>query len=417
MPIRAWLFALVLALSSFSLASPAQDLYNEVNSVLQQRYGGFSQANLSELKQKYQPELDKVCAQDTACPTNKAVPVIQNLIAELGDRHTRYFTPPDYADFQARLRGGNSNRPQIGVQLQTVPGLDGLLINEVTLGSPADMAGLQRWDRILSVDGQPFPPTEDDRVPFLREKVGTGSAVRLQIQRGQTTLEVSVQGQQISLLQLPYLKVRPDGVAVLRIPSFTGYNQVGPRIHDLVREAQAKGAKEMVVDLRGNGGGLLSECLVGAGAFVGDTFRRLKGPNYESEEGYRNGAYFNGAFRSYRVRPATWTGPVNVLVDSKTASCAEYFAFDLQDRLGATVIGRPTAGVGNTATQVLPLSDGSGIQITTAQAQRQDGTPYPDHVTPNVLLTDDFKALAEGRDLLLERAVQLLTADSGAQKP
>lgn len=416
MPKKAWLFALALALSSFSLASPAQDLYNEVNNVLQQRYGGFSQANLSDLKGKYQPDLDKACAGDAACPTNKAVPVIQNLITELGDRHTRYFTPPDFADFQARLRGGNSNRPQIGVQLQTVPDLDGILINEVTVGSPADTAGLQRWDRIISVNSRAFPQKEEDRVPFLREQIGSGSPVKLQVQRGAQGLEVTVQGQQISLLQLPYLKVRPDGVAVLRIPSFTGYNQVGPRIHDLVREAQAKGAKEMVVDLRGDGGGLLSECLVGAGAFVGDTFRRLKGPSYQSEEGYRNGAYFNGAFRNYRVNAATWTGPVNVLVDNKTASCAEYFAFDLQDRLGANVIGQPTAGVGNTATQVLPLSDGSGIQITTAQAQRADGTPYPDHVTPNIRLADDFKALANGQDVVLERAVQLLT-DSGAQKP
>jgi carboxyl-terminal processing protease len=416
MPKRAWLFALALVLSSLALASPAQDLYNEVNTILQQRYGGFSQADLGALKQKYQPELDKACAQDAACPTSQAVPIIQNLISELGDRHTRYFTPPDFAEFQARLRGGSSNRPQIGVQLQTVPGLDGLLISEVTQGSPADSAGLQRWDRILSVNGQPFPQSEDDRVPFLRERIGTGALVRLEVLRGGQRLDVSVQGQQISLLQLPYLKVHPDGVAVLRIPSFTGYNQVGPRIHDLVREAQAKGAREMVVDLRGDGGGLLSECLVGAGAFVGDTFRRLKGPQYQSEEGYRSGAYFNGAFRNYRVNPANWTGPVSVLVDSKTASCAEYFAFDLQERRGAMVIGQPTAGVGNTATQVLPLSDGSGLQVTTAQAQRADGTPYPDHVTPDVLLADDFKALADGRDLLLERAVELLTG-TGAQKP
>lgn len=413
---RSGLFSLALVLSSLALASPAQDLYNEVNRVLQQRYGGFSQVNLEALQQKYQPDLDKACAQDAACPTSKAVPVIQSLIAELGDRHTRYFTPSDFAEFQARLRGGSSNRPQIGVQLQTVPDLEGLLITEVTQGSPADLAGLQRWDRILRINGEPFPAKEEERVPFLRERVGSGTPVRLEVQRGTQKLEVSLQGQLISLLQLPYLKVRPDGVAVLRIPSFTGYNQIGPRIHELVREAQAKGAKEMVVDLRGDGGGLLSECLVGAGAFVGDTFRQLKGPQYQSEEGYRNGAYFNGAFRNYRVNPARWDGPVSVLVDAKTASCAEYFAFDLQERRGALVIGQPTAGVGNTATQVLPLSDGSGIQVTTAQARRADGTPYPERVTPDVLLADDFKALAEGRDLVLERAVELLSA-SGAQKP
>jgi carboxyl-terminal processing protease len=117
------------------------------------------------------------------------------------------------------------------------------------------------------------------------------------------------------------------------------------------------------------------------------------------------------------VQAAYWTGPVVVLVNERTASCAEYFTFDLQEGRQAPVIGQPTAGVGNTATVFLRLSDGSGLQITTSRAQRKDGSFYPERVTPTLNLSDDWYALAEGRDLLLEKAVELLmSADIGLER-
>lgn len=119
----------------------------------------------------------------------------------------------------------------------------------------------------------------------------------------------------------------------------------------------------------------------------------------------------------YEVQAAYWTGPVVVLVNERTASCAEYFTFDLQEGRQAPVIGQPTAGVGNTATVFLRLSDGSGLQITTSRAQRKDGSFYPERVTPTLNLSDDWYALAEGRDLLLEKAVELLmSADIGLER-
>ncbi|MCX7782237.1 MAG: S41 family peptidase, partial [Meiothermus sp.] len=228
----------------------------------------------------------------------------------------------------------------------------------------------------------------------------------------QQRFEVEVRPRVISLRQLPSLSLRSDGVAVLRIPSFSGYQQVGPRIHELVRQAQAAGAKGMVIDLRNNGGGVLSECLVGAGAFVEETYRRLQDNLRASEQGYKEGYYY---FRSggrdrpqYEVRAVRWTAPVVVLVNERTASCAEYFTFDLQEGRQAPVIGQPTAGVGNTATIFLRLSDGSGLQVTTSRAQRKDGSFYPDRVTPSVSFADDWQALAEGRDVMLEKAIELL---------
>ncbi|WP_299429740.1 hypothetical protein [uncultured Meiothermus sp.] len=72
---RLWGVVLVLW-AGLSFASPAQDLFNEVSRLLNDYYGGFSQVRPQELKQKYQGELEKICAQEVACPTNKALPFI-----------------------------------------------------------------------------------------------------------------------------------------------------------------------------------------------------------------------------------------------------------------------------------------------------------------------------------------------------
>lgn len=255
---RLWVVVGVLW-AGLAFASPALDLFNEVSRFLNDYYGGFSQVRPQELRQKYQGELEKICAQEVVCPTNKAYTVIASLVAELGDRHTRYFTPEDYAEIQRRLAGTSSGRPQLGVQLQVVPGLEGLLVVEVSPETPAEEAGLRRGDRILAVNGEALPQAESERNNFLRDRISTGEPVFLTIQRVQQRLEVEVRPRVISLRQPPSLNLRSDGVAVLRIPSFSGYQQVGPRIHELVRQAQAAGAKGMVIDLRNNGGGVLSE--------------------------------------------------------------------------------------------------------------------------------------------------------------
>ncbi len=405
--------ALLWLVLGLGLASPAQGLFDEVGRLLSDYYAGFSQVRPQELRQKYQAELEKACAQEVVCPTQKAFPLIQAMVAELGDRHTRYFTPEEYAEVQRRLAGGSSSRPQLGVQLQVVPGLEGLLVVEVSPETPAAEAGLRRGDRILAVNGEPLPQAEAERSEFLRQRIGQGEPLRLAVQRAGQRLEVWVKPRIISLRQLPSLTLREDGVAVLRIPSFSGYQQVGPRIHELVRQAQEGGAWAMVVDLRNNSGGVLSECLVGAGAFVEETYRRLQDNWRASEQGYKDGYYYHRWGErdqpQYRVQPAHWTGPVVVLVNERTASCAEYFTFDLLEGRRALVIGQPTAGVGNTATLFLRLSDGSGLQITTSRAQRKDGSFYPERVTPSLLLAEDWYALAEGQDTLLEKALEVLT--------
>lgn len=407
-----------VCLLGLALATPAQDLFDEVNGLLAARYGGASSVRPAALVQKYQAQLDQSCKDDAACPYDKAVSVIRAMVSEIGDKHTNYYTPDDYKNYRETLRGGVSSTLQIGVVTQTVAGYDGLVVTEVVGGGPAEQAGIRRGDRLIAIDDAPFPQTEGERVPFLRTKVGVGNPIRITLERRQEKVEVQLQGRNLPLLRLPFLYYTPENVAVMRIPSFMGsYSAIGPRIHELVRQAQEKGATGLVIDLRSNGGGLLSECIVGAGAFVEESYRKFKTTSNSTEYNFRGGAFtLNGRPSiNFQDKAARWKGPVVVLVNRRTASCSEFFTFDLQENRVAKVIGEPTAGVGNSVTEIVPLSNGGGIQITTTVVLHRDNTPYPDLVTPDINFQDDLIALAGGRDVMLEEALKQLSATQADQ--
>ncbi len=412
------LLALVVVLG-LALASPAQQLFDQAVGLLNTLYYGVSPLKPADLAPKYRLRLEEACKAQAECAYGTGAEVIVELLRELGDKHTNYYSPERYREHQAALSGGTSDKPRLGLQLGYLEAYDGVIVLDVYGGSPAEMAGLKRGDRIVAVNDQPFPQELTRRVPFLNEATAAGQALRLSVVRAGQLLDLPVQPARISLQRLPSLTLRDDGVAVLRIPSFLGSQVIGTRVHELVRQAQAAGARSMIVDLRGNGGGLVTECITAAAAFTGETYRRLQRAVGFTEYGFRNGQTYlgSGGQRSvfYSLEPARWNGSAVVLVNKSTGSCAEYFAFDLQDA-GYPVIGEATAGVGNTVTSFYNLANGGALQITTTQVLRRDGRPYPDAVTPDQVLADDLEALLKGRDALLEAGVQRLAA-MAAGKP
>lgn len=394
-------------------ASPASDLLNQAIQLLQQQYGGFSRVSVVELAEKYQKELEAVCANEANCPYSKAAPLVRQLVGALGDEHTNYYSPEDFDLLQRQLTGAPGTKPQLGIVTQVVPGLEGLLVIEAYPGTPAQEAGLKRGDRLLAVNGAPFPAPAAARQRWLIDQVQSGQELKLLVWRKQAEFEISLKGRILPQERPPSLSLREDGVAVLRIPSFTPILRVGQEVHNLVREARLLSARAMVVDLRDNPGGVLSECMVAAGAFVPDIYRAmLSGPMYPPYElYYREGTLYANigilsGVRLYSVQPAFWQGKVAVLVNASTASCAEYFALDLLESRTALVVGEPTRGLANTASAFSALMDGSGLQITTSRALRSDGSAYPERVTPEIPAADDLLALAtRGYDAMLEEAV------------
>lgn len=421
--IHRFFLALALVFATVGLASPAQDLFDQASFYLEFYYNGPASTDLKELTAQYQKSLDTACAnQKQACSYDTAVSVIQRMISDLGDGHTYYQSPEALGRFRQNSRGqAPSGTLRIGVEHRSIPGSRDRLVVDVVEGGPADQAGLQYGDRIVSLGGKALSgyASDSEVVQALSQMVQSGQPVRLTVLRGpeRQKLEIVVTGREINLARLPSLKVRPDGVAVLRIPDFLAEGQVGQRVHELVRQAQAAGARAMVLELRGNNGGSAIEALISMAAFVESPYVAFT-DRYDVErnelmvkDGRITVRNKSGAEVTRLNIPslARWSGPLAVLVNGESASGAEYLASAIQLAKAGVVIGEPTAGVGNTTTRTFGLINGGGLNISYNRAFLPGGNPYPARVTPDIAVPDDLRTLAEtGHDLPMEKALEAL---------
>jgi carboxyl-terminal processing protease len=411
-----WLLALAVVVLPATRAQDqqaGQNLFTEASFYLRSQYNGFSSANIEALINRLQTELDKACT--STCGFNIGSNFVYRLLAGINDEHTIYFSHQQYQNLNRRIDGGGENAKGFGLVMSNIPASSDLLIEEVIEGSVADLAGLRRGDRVTAIDGRP-PANE-----IALERPVVFVILRNQRER----LSIKLQAKPLAVLRLPSLKLGaagllPTGLGLLRIPDFDGFGQVANRVHELVAEAKSKNLRGLVIDLRNNGGGVVGECLAAASAFRDDVVRLRQQRLTLFEERYSNGLVTlkrlepseNRSVTQLKInKPSKWTGPVVVLVNASTASCGEYFSSELQFAARATVIGEPTAGLGNTAAQVFPLIDGGALQITTIKTLRPNGTPYPIRVIPNIQLNESLSTLARtGHDSLIDKAAEVLGA-------
>lgn len=403
--------AAAVSVSLAGAASPAQNLFNEVANLLQTRYGGLSTVNRADLIARFQQKLNEACApQGDACPTSVAYPILDQTMRELGDAHSFFYGAEAYRDFQLRQTGGS--RLQYGIKLRDLEGGD-QVITGVIPGSASADAGLKRGDRLVGLNGQKY--TYD----ALRASRTTGEPITLDVKRGDQALKVTMAARESSTLDLPTLEFVND-VAVLRIPTFVAANKVATTVHDLIRQVNQRGASGMIIDLRDDPGGSLWECDMVTSAFVPAFTRVARHGTGDEPTNVVPGAYDRGRYRDRIIaNPAQWKGPLAVLVNKGSASCSEFLAHEVQFAKRGVIIGEPTAGVSNTATNIIPLSSDGGrtaIQLTTIHYAKPGGTPYPHRITPDVAAADDFELLARGVDAMLQKGIDALQSVASTQQ-
>jgi carboxyl-terminal processing protease len=393
-----------------AVPSPAQVAFDQVNRLLQDEYGGLSTVDRAALTRDYQARLDVACAPtpDT-CAVTRAYPVIEAELQALGDEHSFFQTPEDFQEFLATATGGN--RRQFGVKLARLDGQNRVVL-EVVPQSAAEEAGLRRGDVLLTLDGQPY--TYD----ALREARLAGRPLVIGLERTGQPLTVNLTSRDSSTRDLPRLSFTgPEGgsagnVAVLRIPTFLSGGGVAQRVHELVAEARQRGASGLIVDLRGNTGGSLAECDSAVSAFVPTFTRVARSASGNARTVVSQGARLeNGGIVGGVGDAQLWTGPLAVLVDRGSASCSEFFAYEIQYAGRGPVIGENTAGVGNTATRVFPIAGEAALQLTILNYAKPDGQPYPERIQPTQQrdqTEEDVRLLTRGQDTLLALGVQAL---------
>jgi carboxyl-terminal processing protease len=388
--------------------SQAQRLFNQVNTLLLRQYGGLSTVDRVQLGRDAQPKLDAACkATGAACSREVAFPVIEAEIDALKDEHSFFERPDDFKSFQAEATGGN--RLQFGVRLAQLDG-ESRVITAVIPGSAAAEADLRRGDVLKTIGGQPY--TYD----LLKKAKLAGTPAVLVLQRGSKQITVTITSRDSSTRDLPRVS-KVGTVSVIAIPTFLAGGGIADKVHELVAQANAEKASGIVVDLRGNTGGNLFECDESASAFVPNFSRLSRSEQGDTRTVVSLGTRLEDGRSSDSVQvPAFWSGPLSVVVDKNSASCSEFFAYEVQFAKRGPIVGEQTAGVGNTATQVFPLGD-AALQLTVINYIKPDGTPYPTRVTPDVPGQDDIQKLTEGQDVLLTAAIEALVNAPTAVSP
>jgi carboxyl-terminal processing protease len=395
--------------------SPAQNLFEQASFYLKFHYHGFSSVNLEILVARYKQELDRVCSsQGEKCGYETARPVIARMLSDVKDGHTYYISPENYAESLVSQQGssGPSDKPLIGWQLQGTVG--GVLVAELIADGPAQLGGVHRFDKIIGMNGTRFTSGQNG-IQQIRAASASGQTTRFEIARGQARFELTLTPKILEHIDLlPYLEDSgTPSVMLLRIPSFETYEKTGLKVHELVNQAISRKATGIIVDLRDNPGGFLTECVAAAGAFVGNFSQTFESRFESTTDGYKDGTVEDNdpiEPQSYAIpNPAKYTGKIVTLVNSSTASCGEEFAYRMQLEKRGPVIGEPTYSILNTATNDFVLIDRSALAITTVRALEANGKPYPERVTPDVKLVDNLLEIGRnGTDVLVERALELL---------
>lgn len=271
----------------------------------------------------------------------------QGLASASGDPYTEYFNPSEAKDFNGELSGTFSG---IGAELSKDANGNIIVISPIA-GFPAEKAGLKPRDIIASVDGKSLSGASvNDAVTKIRGPIDT--EVTLQVVRSNEQLEFKIKREQIKVPSVKY-EITPDNVGYLQISRF------GDDTAELAQEAAEKfvaaGVRGVVLDLRGDPGGLLDAAV--------DVSSLWLDPSQVVLQEKRGGE----VIRTYK---ANGTAPLKgkktiVLINEGSASASEITAGALRDNKAATLMGSKSFGKGSVQ-QVLNLAGGSLIKITIA---------------------------------------------------
>jgi carboxyl-terminal processing protease len=323
---------------------------------------------------------------------------IAGAVADLEDRFSAYFSPREYGQFQESLDNAFSG---VGTAVRGVQ--DGLRIQTVYPGSPAEKAGLRVGDVVIAAGNRKLAGLSDEKAIALI-KGPEGTPVTLTIRRGKRTFKKRLVRARITVPVVSSRLASAGGTRVAHIALSTfGPRTAHVQMNEAIRRAKRRRAKGIVFDLRGNGGGLVTEAQLIASMFIAEgpivTTRGRSVPERTLEA---------------VGQPVAGKLPTVVLVDGGTASASEIVAGALQDTKRAKLVGVQTFGKG-VFQEILPLENGGALDITVGQYFLPSGrnlggagTKRGSGLKPDVRAQDDPDTK---RDEALDRALDVLVAE------
>ena len=277
---------------------------------------------------------------------------IQAMLQSL-DPYTVYYPAEKVNELKSTLTGKYAG---IGALIRYNSKLKRVVVDEPYQDTPAAEAGLKKGDIILSIDDTTMTDKDVSYVSsHLRGDAGTTFLLKIQRPSTGKILQKRITRRAIQFPSIPYYGLRKNGVGYINLNSFT--EDCSRDFRRAFIDLKQKGMKALVIDLRGNGGGLLSEAVSIVNMFVPNgktivkTIGKLKRGNHE----YRT-----------TVEPIDTVMPVVVMVNGETASASEITSGSLQDFDRAVVLGTRTYGKGLVQTP-LDLPYNAQMKLTTSK--------------------------------------------------
>ena len=275
------------------------------------------------------------------------------------DPYTRYYPESRMEDVRFMSTGEYG-----GVGLSLDERWDGTLyIMNIRENSPAEKGGLQLGDNLMEIEGQTISHLDMTKIgELIKGTSGTDIMIGIQRPGELDIIDVTLTREKIKTPDVPYYGMISDSTGYLTLSKFTRTATIEVR-KALIQLTDSLGAKQIVFDLRGNGGGLLREAVNIVNLFVpkGQEVVSMKGKTPEWNNNYST--------QNKALLPEI---PLAILIDNKSASASEIVAGTLQDLDRAIIVGQESFGKG-LVQQTKKLAYGSRIKITVAKYYTASG--------------------------------------------
>lgn len=297
------------------------------------------------------------------------------------DPYSSFLTRDQYADVMSQIAG---NFVGLGIEIRNDE--ETLLIVNVLAGGPAAEAGLKPNERIVQVDGKTtMEVSVDTAADMLKGEEGTYvQLVVADINGNQRKMRLERRRVEIPSVENVRIVDKQYGVGYIKLSSFQkntlrDFNAALWALHH-------KGMRSLIVDVRGNPGGLLDCSVAIADKFVNEgLIVATRGRNPRED------------FDHQAKQFGTWRVPLVVLIDGDSASASEIFAGAIHDHHRGSIVGERSYGKGSVQ-GIFPLNrSGAGIRLTTAKFYTPTGTPISGRgVTPDITVYTAAKPATEG---------------------
>ena len=326
--------------------------------------------------------------------------IYKGYIAGLDDPYAAYYNAEEYAQLMEEDSGEYRG---IGVTVRQDTDTGYVVVEEVNKNGPAYNAGVQVDDIIMQVDGQ------DTAELGLQETVSAikknDEPVVLTILRDSETMELTVDKSQIVMETVTW-EMKENKIGYIAVSQFV--ENTSEQFNEALTSLSEEGMTGLIIDLRDNGGGLLTSCLDMVSRFVPDEKLIV----YTEDKNGNRTEYNSDSVDVLNI-------PVVLLVNENSASASEIMTGCLKDYGIATVVGETTYGKG-IVQNIMPLPDGSAVKMTVSQYYTPNGNDIHEvGIAPDVTveMSEEEWAAAQDdvqKDTQLQKALKILNGNQGS---